>query len=347
MYPEFKKGIREYGHYIGEGKTGKRNLLTDVPGVRVGHCTINTADHKTGVTVILPCEGLIYQKKPVAAVYTLNGYGKTTGTIQLEELGVLESPVALTNTLNVGKVADALVEYAKGECDREGVRMTSINTVVGETNDARLNRITDRVIEEKHVFEAIANAAAEFGQGSVGAGRGTVCFGLKGGIGSASRVLSFGKEEYVLGVLVQSNFGRTKDLCVGNVKLGERIAQQIREKSENDQGSIMVVLGTDIPLTARQLKRVLKRAAVGLVRTGSFMGHGSGDVFLGFTNGNYMPESEALQFQQIRCFPENQIDKVFRLAAEATEEAILNSLVYADPDTGIGGEKFHSLREFL
>ncbi len=342
-----QKGIREYGYVVGAGKPGPYNLITDVPGVKVGHCTIETEENKTGVTVILPCEGLIFEKKPIAAVYALNGFGKTVGGMQIEELGTLETPIALTNTLNVGKVADALVGYTCGECEKAGTEVQSVNPVVGETNDWRINRITRRVVGEKEVLQAIACADTVFEQGAVGAGTGTVCFGLKGGIGSASRRIPFGKTQYTLGALVQSNFGEMKDLSVCGDPVGKRIAQALREEKSEDKGSIMIVLATDVPLDARQLKRVLKRSAVGLIRTGSYMGHGSGDVFIGFTNGNYMPESRKRELIPIRCFPENQMNVLFRAAAEAVEEAIYHSMVYAKPARGRKGEVFHSLGEFL
>lgn len=340
-------GIREYGYIIGEGSTGKNNLITDVPGVRVGHSTVEVGESRTGVTVIIPCEGLVFKRKPVAAAYALNGYGKTMGIVQVEELGTLETPIALTNTLNVGKVADALVEYTLRQCRQEGTEPVSINPLVGETNDSRVNRIADRAVETRHVLEAIGNADSCFAQGDVGAGKGTVCFGLKGGIGSSSRKLAFGGREYVIGALVQSNFGRMKDLMLCGRQIGKEISEKLRAGEEADKGSIMVVVGTDIPLDARQLKRVLKRAAVGLIRTGSYMGHGSGDVFLGFTNGNFMPECDSEELLSLSCFPENQMDRIFRPAAEAVEEAILNSLVYAGQVRGRKGELYHSLREFL
>ncbi|MDO4294408.1 MAG: P1 family peptidase [Eubacteriales bacterium] len=345
-YPD-GKSARECGIAVGSGRCGIRNKITDVPGVTVGHCTVAEGERQTGVTVVIPCEGTIFEKKPLAAVYTLNGFGKTMGTIQLEELGVLETPIALTNTLNVGKVADALVTFTEEECRRAGRELTSVNPVVGETNDSRINRITERAVEEVHVRRAIENAAKQFAQGAVGAGRGTVCFGLKGGIGSSSRLLSFGGREYTLGVLVQSNFGRMEDLTVQGKPLGQEIARRLRPPLQEDRGSVMVILGTDIPLTERQLRRVLKRAAVGLIRTGSFMGHGSGDVFLGFTNANSLPEEPGETLCPMLCFPENQLDRVFRLAAEATEEAILNSMTCARTMTGRNGEIYHWIGAFL
>ena len=181
----------------------------------------------------------------------------------------------------------------------------------------------------------------------MGAGRGTVCCGLKGGIGSSSRVLDFAGKTYTLGALVQSNFGRIEDLMICGQPVGNRIAQELHPKNSKDEGSIMIIIGTDIPLSARQLKRVLKRAAVGLVRTGSYMGHGSGDVFIGFTNENYLPAAGKEKLLSISCFPEDRLDLVFRMAAESVEEAICNSLIYAHQETGVDGKIYHCLSEFL
>lgn len=340
-------GIRELGYIVGEGEAGTGNRITDVPGVKVGHATIDRGDTKTGVTVILPCGGMIYDKKPVAACYALNGFGKTAGTVQMEELGVLETPIALTNTLNVGKVADALVEYTCLALKKEGRCLTSVNPVVGETNDSRINRIDLRAVETEHVLEALEHASEDFLQGDIGAGKGTVCFGLKGGIGSSSRIFRYGGKEYVVGILVQSNFGRMQDFTLLGQPIGRQISERISGKEEVEKGSIMIVMGTDIPLSSRQVKRVLKRAAVGMVRTGSYMGHGSGDVFIGFSNANTMPVSQEETINTIECLPENKLDGIFRLAAEAAEEAILNSMVYADSAFGRDGQKICSLREFL
>ncbi|HCF44561.1 MAG TPA: aminopeptidase [Lachnospiraceae bacterium] len=341
------KGIRAYGYTIGNGKCGIRNTITDVPGVKVGHYTVRKGKNQTGVTVIIPCDGFVYERKPLAAVYALNGFGKTQGTVQIEELGVLETPIALTNTLNVGKAADGLVTFTEKECRKNGKELVSVNPVVGETNDSRMNQITERVIEAEDVLFAIEHAEKNFKQGAVGAGRGTVCFGLKGGIGSASRILTFGGKEYTIGVLVQSNFGKTQDLTVAGIPVGRQICTKIQNSAKEDKGSIMVIVGTDLPLGERQLKRVLKRAAVGLIRTGSFMGHGSGDVFIGFTNANGIPDTKEEQFHMMKYFPENQLDKVFRLVAEAVEESILNSLTCAKAMPGRDGEIYHSLSEFL
>lgn len=322
------------------------NDITDVPGVRVGQTSINEGKHHTGVTVIMPCDGFVFEKKPLAASYVLNGFGKTMGTVQLEELGVLETPIALTNTLNVGKVADGIVQYILEEGKKKDVRITSINPVVGETNDSRINLIEERVVTEQHVLQAISEASKKVEQGAVGAGTGTLCFGLKGGIGSSARRIRFGDALYTIGVLVQSNFGRMEDLTIHGEAVGSRISKQLQAEQTPEKGSIMVVLGTDLPLTQRQLKRVLKRAGAGLARLGSYYGHGSGDVFLGFTNGNFLPNATEEEFVEMRAFPENQIDLVFRNTVDAVEEAVLNSMLYAEAATGLDGTVYHSLSEF-
>ena len=287
-----KKRIRDYGIRIGDHPAGALNKLTDVPGVRVGHYTVDTEEHKTGVTVILPCEENIFASKLTAAAFVHNGFGKTAGIPQIEELGTLESPIALTNTLNVGKVHDALVDYMVEQCERDGVELTSMNPVVGECNDASLNKITERVIGIPEVRAAIDGACRDFEEGDVGAGKGTTCFGMKGGIGSASRLVELDGKTYVVGVLVQSNFGKTKHFVLDGKPLGELISGKI-EEARKDEGSIMMVVGTDLPVSDRQLKRIIRRAGVGLSRCGSFMGHGSGDIMLGFSTGNvYRKEEE-------------------------------------------------------
>ena len=212
--------------------------------------------------------------------------------MQIDELGTLETPIALTNTLNVGKVHDALVSYMAARCAEDRVEMCSINPVVGECNDAALNAITDRPVEERHVLQAIETASEDFEEGCVGAGAGTVCHGLKGGIGSASRVLEIAGGRYTLGVLVQSNHGTLEELHVMERPLGREIIQKRNAQpaqEPNDRGSIMMVLATDLPVSDRQLRRILKRCAVGLARNGSYFGHGSGDVMIGFTTANRVP----------------------------------------------------------
>ena len=270
--------IRDYGIVIGRMPTGTRNKISDVPGVTVGHYTLADERHNTGFTVILPAPGNLFADKVTAAAHVINGFGKTCGTVQVNELGTIETPIALTNTLNVGKTADALVGYTLEQCRRDGVPCFSVNPVVGETNDAGLNDIADRALGEEAVRYAIDHASADFDEGDVGAGRGTSCFGLKGGIGSSSRLLTTLDERvYTVGALVQSNFGKTSDLRIDGRPVGQRILETTRtDPAPAERGSIMMVVATDVPLSELQLGRVLRRAEVGLVRTGSFIGHGSG-----------------------------------------------------------------------
>ena len=217
-----KTRIRDYGIQIGTFPCGSRNAITDVAGVTVGHCTIDTLDSKTGVTVILPSSENIFQKKLIASSYVLNGFGKSTGLLQINELGSLESPIALTNTLNVGLVQEGLVDYMVSRCEQEQVPIHSFNPVVGECNDCHLNNIKKRAVKPSHVLQAIETASQNFSQGDIGAGKGTICFGFKGGIGSSSRKLKIGDTWYTLGILVQSNFGRTRDLEINGFPLGEK-----------------------------------------------------------------------------------------------------------------------------
>lgn len=338
-----EKRIRDYGVAIGELPTGPRNAVTDVPGVTVGHSTIDAGEQQTGVTVVIPAPHNLFARKLPAASFVLNGFGKTLGLVQVDELGSLETPIAITNTLNVGLVHDALVDYTLQRCEEDGVEVHSLNPIVCECNDAELNRIARRAVQAGHVRQAIANASADFQQGAVGAGRGTVCYGLKGGIGSSSRVIRLGGNEYTVGVLVQSNHGRTADLTVGKNPLGQAIADSKADllpsvrPANLDQGSIIMIVATDLPVSDRQLRRILKRAAVGLIRTGSYLGHGSGDIMVGFTTAYTLPASGDAPVMQVPLLNENCIDKAFRAAAESCEEAILNSLAAADTVTGYQG----------
>ncbi len=340
------KRIRDYGVCIGKYTPGPLNKITDVPGVTVGHCTVDTDRHKTGVTVIIPAPGNVFTHKLTAGVHVINGFGKTCGTVQIQELGTLETPIALTNTLNVGKAADALVGYAVEQCAQDGVGCQSVNPVVGETNDCGLNDITDRCIGEKEVREAIANACTDFDEGDVGAGMGTSCFGLKGGIGSASRQVILDGKNYTIGALVQSNFGATSDLMIDGRNVGKQIVEIMKkEAAPSDKGSVMIVIGTDIPLDNLQLNRVLRHAVLGLARTGSHVGHGSGDVVIGFTTANRHGGEGT--FRQITALNDKYIDRVFRGAVESVEEAVLNSMTAADTVTGYNGTVRRSINDFL
>ena len=342
--------IADYGVQVGSLPRGTCNKITDVPGVRVGHATIHDERHHTGVTVILPCADNMFRSKLTAASFVLNGFGKTQGLVQIDELGTLETPIALTNTLNVGKVHDALVGYMAARCREDRVEMSSINPVVGECNDAAFNAITDRPVEAKHVLQAIGTAGEDFEEGCVGAGAGTVCHGLKGGIGSASRVLEIAGGRYTLGVLVQSNHGTLEELHVMERPLGREIIQKRcaqPAQEPNDRGSIMMVLATDLPVSDRQLRRILKRCAVGLARNGSYFGHGSGDVMIGFTTANRVPHGGMHRILTQQVLTEQTLEFAFRAAAEATQEAVLNSLTAAVEMTGLNGRVYESITKYL
>ena len=320
---------------IGTMPHGKRNLITDVPGVRVGHATVDGGGCHTGVTVVMPPRRNPFTEKLTAASCVFNGYGKTLGLVQVDELGTLETPIALTNTLNVGKVHDALVSYMVKLCQEDGVTLTSVNPVVCECNDSRLSDIIQRPVEEKEVMEAIEAASQEFAQGAVGAGRGTTCYGMKGGIGSSSRLMELDGKIYTMGVLVQSNYGASADF---------RAACLPPDLAESDKGSIILVVATDLPLSARQLKRVLRRTSVGMARLGSYIGHGSGEIAVGFTTAQKAPCGS---FCTQRTLREDLMNLPFRAVGECAEEAILQSMLHAEPDVKLDGSRVASLREFL
>jgi len=348
------KRIADYGINIGKLRKGALNKITDVPGVTVGHSTIRDDTHNTGVTVIMPCEANIFYRKLVGASFVHNGFGKTTGTVQVDELGTLETPIALTNTLNVGLVSDALIQYTIDRCKREGGRAQSINTVVGECNDSMINTITERAVGYEHVMEAINTASRDFDEGNVGAGTGTQCYGMKGGIGSASRIITLDGKDYTIGILVQSNYGATADLRIDGKAVGEDVLDWMKrmDNSESedigaasDKGSIIVVLATDVPLTSRQLRRVIRRCSVGIARCGSYIGHGSGEVFLGFSTGNVISGNDDIM--NLRCVKENKLEELFRAAGEATEEGILKSMVCSDEVRAFNGKVLRSLADYL
>lgn len=324
---------RDHGITVGELPTGTRNKITDVPGVTVGHCTIDTDEHKTGVTVLLPSQENPFTHKLPAAAFVLNGFGKTLGLVQVDELGTLETPIALTNTLNVGIVHDALVEYMVARGKMEGTEVYSVNPVVCECNDSGLNNIQVRAITAEHVQSAFRTASEDFLEGDVGAGKGMVCHGLKGGIGSASRTMEVDDKAYTMGALVLANHGRMTDLTINGNHIGSQL-DQAKAAKESDIGSCIVILATDLPLDSRQLGRVAKRASVGLARLGSYIGHGSGEVFVAFSTANAFDPNDKTAIRQISAFHEEKMDLPFRAAAEAVEEAILNCLFTARTCTG-------------
>ena len=300
---------------IGWMEPGSRNAITDVPGVRVGHCTVDNERHKTGVTVILPCEDDIFQNKMVAACHVLNGFGKTAGLMQIGELGTLETPIALTNTLNVGLVHDAMVEYMCRQAEEKDYAIRSVNPVVCECNDASLNDIRHRAVGEKEVFAAIESASVTFAEGDVGAGKGMTCHDLKGGIGSSSRIVEIDGERFTIGVLALTNHGSLRDLTIHGENIGADIERRIHEDTP-DEGSCILIVGTDLPVTSRQLGRIIRRCSGGLARLGSYIGHGSGEVMVGFSTANRIPTSGGCL--TLRCIHESHMDSAFRAVAEAT-----------------------------
>lgn len=337
------KRIRDYGIVIGKGKTGEHNKITDVPGVKVGHYTLKSETHNTGVTAILPINGNVFTNKVMAATHTINGFGKSMGLMMIDEMGYIETPIILTSTLNVGKAADGLISYMIKECEKDNVEALSINPVVGECNDFMLNNVQDRCISENEILSAINDAKIDFLEGSVGAGTGTVCCGVKGGIGSASRLTLIDGKYYTIGILVQSNFGGINDLIINGDKVGERLKDKL-ENMEPSKGSIMIIVATDLPVTERQLKRIIKRTEVGLAKTGSYIGNMSGDVVIGFSTANSLNKGEDSHFRDFKVVDEAKLDYVFRQVADATEEAILNSLAMASEAT-YKGKTYHSLTD--
>ena len=316
---------REAGVIVGVFDPGRHNAITDVAGVRVGHTTVVEGDRvHTGVTAILPHGGNLFRERVPAAVHVANAYGKLVGSTQVRELGELETPIVLTCTLCVWKAADALVEWMLRRPGMQDVR--SINPVVGETNDGTLNDIRSRPIKPEHVFTALDSAGSgQVAEGSVGAGTGTIAFGWKGGIGTSSRVLSAEHGGYMVGVLVQSNFGGI--LTVNGAPVGRALGRHDFKKGAD--GSIMIVLATDAPLDARNLERLAARTIVGLARTGSSLSNGSGDFVIAFSTAESVRRRETSATRTIQDLPNDRMSGLFQAAAEATEEAIYNSLFKA------------------
>jgi D-aminopeptidase len=343
--------LREIGIRVGEVPPGPLNALTDVAGVRVGHATLVAGEGplrpgagpvRTGVSVILPHGENLFRQKVRGAVHTINGFGKPCGFEEVRELGVIEAPIALTNTLNVGLVADALVEYAVQQSPEIGVRTGTVNVVVGECNDGALNDIQGRHVRAVHVHAALeAAAGGPVAEGAVGAGTGTTCFGWKGGIGTASRILPAAAGGFTVGALVQSNFGRPQDLTICAVPVGRRLRPPGAAPAPPGagQGSIMIVLATDAPLEARQLRRLCVRAGVGLARTGSHHAHGSGDFVIAFSTAHRIEHSPAAltTSQTLLADERAAMAWLFPAVAECVEEAILNSLCAAERVVGRDG----------
>lgn len=330
---------------IGQIRKGNRNLITDVEGVSVGHVTLNDGKIKTGVTAILPHGGNMFKEKVMGAASVMNGFGKSAGLVQIEELGSIETPIMMTNTLSVGTVTEGLIRYMLSDNEDIGTTTGTVNCVVTECNDGSLNDIRGLHVKEEHVLQAINNAASDFEEGAVGAGTGMVCFDLKGGIGSSSRVIELDKKEYTIGTLVLANFGSKKYLTINGDKIGERIYNSDTEGT--DKGSIIIIIATDIPLSERQLKRVASRSVVGLARTGSYLGNGSGDICISFTTANKLKHYSDTKIIDLKMIEENSIDYIFKAVAESVEESVISALYHAETTTGINGKTVKSLKEYL
>ena len=345
---------RDAGVVVGVLTPGKLNAITDVGGVRVGHATIIRGDNvRTGVTAILPHEGNLFQEKVPAAIFVGNGFGKLMGSTQVDELGEIETPILLTNTLNVPRVADALLDWMLQLPGNEEVR--SVNAVVAETNDGYLNDIRGRHVNREDVFAALKAArSGAVEEGSVGAGTGTVAFGFKGGIGTSSRVLPASLGGYTVGVLVQTNYGGV--LTINGAPVGRELGRYFlkeqldggRAKGTSDEmqtdradGSVIVVVATDAPVDARNLKRLAARAMLGLARTGSPSTNGSGDYVIAFSTQNRIRMSDTRRSVQV--LGNEAMSPLFLAVVEATEEAVYNSLFRATTVTGRDGHRVEAL----
>ena len=335
--------LRDYGVDIGVLRPGKYNAITDVPGVKVGHWNhIKGGDIRTGATAIFPHNGNIFQEKVPAAIYVGNGFGKLAGYTQVKELGTLETPIILTNTLSVSIAMDALIDYTLAQEGNENVR--SVNAVVGETNDGYLNNIRKRDLGKEQIDMALR--AAQSGpvkEGNVGAGLATVCFGYKGGVGTASRILPQASGGYTVGVLVQSNFGGV--LQIAGVDVGKQLGQYSNSFKYSPDGSCMMVVMTDAPVDARNLERLAKRAMLGLARTGGIASNGSGDYVIAVSTAEAcrVPYQSTDTIQTLPSLRNQAMTPLFLAVIEATEEAILNSLFAAETMTGYQGHTIEAL----
>jgi D-aminopeptidase len=336
------KRFRDYGLSVGIMPTARLNAITDVPGVRVGHSTISFGEGKlvvgkgpvrTGVTAILPHERNLFREKVRAAIHVINGFGKATGITQVQEMGVIETPIVLTNTLSVGTAWDAVCGFMLDQNPDIGISTGTVNPIIAECNDGFLNDIRGRHVKHKHVLEALKNTSSALPlEGSVGAGTGMSCLGFKGGIGTSSRVLKSQDTAYVLGVLVLANFGRLEDLIVKGVPIGRMLSRE--EDSNVPPGSIVVVVATNAPVSERQMGRITRRCQAGIARVGSVFASGSGDFVIGFTTANKVFHEGPVAQVSFLDDDSKEMANLFRAAVEATEESILNALFCAKTTIG-------------
>ena len=336
--------IRDVGVVIGELPTGPHNAITDVPGVLVGHATV-IADEprvaRTGVTMIKPRAGNIWEDRVFGGFFSFNGNGEMTGLPWLEESGMIDAAIGISNTHAVGVVRDAIVAHAveHGQID------SFLLPIAAETFDGWLSDIDAFHITQAHALAALAAAkGGPVDEGDVGGGTGMICHGFKGGIGTASRVVAAGGGSYTVGALVQANYGARRDLRVDGVPVGIAIDTDrvpAREQPRGDAGSIIIVVATDAPLLPIQCKRLARRATAGLARVGGVGYNGSGDIFLAFATGNHLPKTSAPL--DLKMLPHEQMDGLFIATADAVEEAILNALAAADTMTGFQGRTVYAL----
>lgn len=339
------KTLREWGFPTGIFDTGKYNAITDVPGVTVGHVTCIEGDSiRTGVTAIVPHQGNIFSHKVPAAIYVGNGFGKLAGVTQVRELGNIETPIILTNTLSVAAGIEGVVRYTLQQPGNENVR--SVNAIVGETNDGHLNAIRHMYITPSMVIDAINKAhGGPVEQGNVGAGNGTICFGFKGGIGTSSRVLPESLGGYTIGVLAQTNYGGI--LEIDGVQVGQKLHKHdfidhVR-RTENVDGSCMMVVITDAPLDSRNLERMAKRAMMGLAKTGGIASNGSGDYVIALSVAPENLINDKAKTLTTTVLANSQMSPIFAATIEATAEALWNSLFMADSMTGRNGHHVDAL----
>ncbi len=335
--------------HIGVLPAGPLGTIADVSGVTVGHCTLAQGATQTGVTVVRPHRDDPYRHKVPAAASVINGFGKSIGLVQIEELGVLETPIALTNTFGVAAVAQAQICAAVAGNPKIGREWPTVNPLAFECNDGYLNDIQALAVEASHYARAFDSAACDFERGSVGAGRGMSSFDLKGGIGSASRVVSVASKAFTVGALVLANFGRLPMLTIDGVPIGRELAARRHTASraatsKPEQGSIIMIVATDAPLAARQLKRLALRAAAGLARTGSVYGHGSGDIALAFSTA-YTVAHEADFISTPPMLNDTRLDPFFQACADSVEQAIIDALWSAKTVTGRDAHTRLSLHE--
>lgn len=336
--------LRDFGLICGIQQPGPLNAITDVPGIKLGHFTLNQGELRTGFTALLPHDGNLFRRKVRAAVDVINGFGKSVGLMQLAELGQIETPLLLGNTLAVGTGFDTLVTRALADNPDIGRETGTVNPVVLECNDGYLSDIRARALTEAHAFAALdAAASGPVAEGAIGAGTGMSAFGFKGGIGTASRRFDLDGVEHTLGLLALANFGNAGDLVLPD---GRRPVP-LETKPQAERGSVILVTATDVPLESRQLQRIARRGGAGLARLGAFWGNGSGDIAVAFTTACPVDHDQPDDLVPLRALNENRIDTLFRAATEATQEAVLNAMVAAPATTGRDGHHRPSLGDWL